>query len=102
MTTKEILTDARRLIEKGWTQFHFACDVNGMDVDPTNPNACGWCAMGAIWAVTGYDMTGTYMNTCRILNDLIDFNSIFQFNDYAETTQDDVIALYDKAIASCE
>ena len=105
MTTRdvliEVLTEARSYIEKGWTQRSFARDEYGKPVDGRDPEACEWCAMGAIWKVVGYSGTEAYQEARDLiysLVDFVDFNTVSQFNDHADTTQADVLALFDKAI----
>lgn len=60
MKPSEILTAARDLIDnKGWCRFNYAQDANGYAVQPDNPYAAHFCAIGAIMAVapgSGYAM----------------------------------------------
>lgn len=48
-TVSEILSAAADLIEtRGWTQGAAARDPKGAAVDGQDPDACCWCAIGAI------------------------------------------------------
>lgn len=55
MTTAEVLQKARDLIadESRWTHGYFARDEQGYDVEPNEPSACKWCALGAVYHVLG-------------------------------------------------
>lgn len=55
MTTAEVLQKARDLIadESRWTHGKYARDALGEDVEPTSPEACKFCALGALLAVSG-------------------------------------------------
>ena len=102
MTTKDVLTQARALIEKGWTQDALARDAEGQDVYPKNSDACQWCATGAIWAVVG--ISQAYLDAFDMIDNLVrdNYEDIGYFNDAPDTTQADVIKLFDEAIARCE
>ena len=53
MTTAEVLQKARDLIadESRWTHGWFARDEDGYEVQPNEPSACKWCALGAVYHV---------------------------------------------------
>ena len=104
MRTKEVLTNAKALIERGWTQGAFAYDTIGKVVDPTHSSACTWCIAGAVWRVVGFNANAldAYRNTCSILDNLVEFNTVSEFNDHADTTQADVLSVFDEALARCE
>lgn len=50
MTVDEILEQAARLVERGWTQRAYARDDNDTPVLATSPEAVCWCLGGAIMA----------------------------------------------------
>ena len=102
MTDKQVLVRTRGLIERGWTQGTFARDAKEVDVDPTHFSACKWCAVGAVWKVVGFNARETYIDTCAILDEITEFNTVSEFNDHADTTQADMLAVFDEAIARCE
>jgi hypothetical protein len=56
MSTITDLQEARELIVKKerWTQGVFARDTTGEAVPPTYPDACQWCALGALRKITGF------------------------------------------------
>ena len=110
MTTKEVLVKARALIAKGWTQGVFARDKNGWRVKPNDLRACQWCATGALLSAAKipHNLYGgeEIVKINRILNPIIsyygDYEGIGTFNDAEETTQADVLDVFDKAIARCD
>ena len=104
MKTKQILQEAHSLIEKGWTQKVFALDTNGKEIDPMSPGARCWCASGAVWKVVGNDAAEAYTSACSILDNLVcsNFNNVTEFNDCPETTQSDVLHIFEKAIERCD
>ena len=52
---RQILVEARALIEdeKNWTRDRGACDAMGFTCDPRDAEACAWCAVGALFKITG-------------------------------------------------
>lgn len=100
MTTKQVLIEARRLIEKPESRCteHAAEDKYGHPVSVNSPDAVKFCIYGAIGRfVTNYDVPSFLF---RILDS--GYNSsnwgIVQFNDNA--THEEVLALFDRAIAA--
>jgi len=41
---------ARLKAGEAWTQHAFARDDAGVEVDPSDPRAASWCALGAVYA----------------------------------------------------
>ena len=100
MTTKEVLIQARALILKGWTQEAFARDADGEPVSAKDPDACSWCVVGAV--VAAYpDWDNLSKGLWDFLGRFVDEPCPDEFNDLPETTQTDVLALFDRAIARC-
>ena len=97
MTTKEVLVKARTLVEKGWTQGAFAKDDYGYIVKSTDPKACSWCATGAIQAVLPKNVPFSDYTALLTVP-----NGIVLFNDNLNTTKEDVLKVFDKAIARCD
>jgi hypothetical protein len=96
MTTVEILKAARAKIEQGWTQKALARDAYG---DPARGNGCSWCAEGALVAVTG----GRSKAFGYLRESLPDgFNDTAIYNDAPGRTQQEILDLYDAAIARAE
>jgi hypothetical protein len=99
MTTREVLVEARRLIEKPehWTKDEDARDLHGLPVDPLDDDAARWCIGGAIRRIGGGSGTPEVYDVIRAV---ISDEFISRFND--EHTHVEVLALFDKAIAACE
>ena len=57
MKTKQILIEARKLIENkdNWTQFVYARDIRGLKVVEDSPVACRFCLLGALNRVARSD-----------------------------------------------
>lgn len=101
LSTVEILRAAREKIadparwRKGW----YASDVNGVDCYGHDPEACRWCAIGAIQAVVGDPDTDQAPS--RALRSAAGVGAHY-FNDKPSTTHSDVLSLFDRAIAAQE
>ena len=101
ITNKEILIKARGFIERGWTQRASARAAEGYPVRSKSPNACEWCASGAIRVV---------LPNSRNIKEFWDYFSqlvkphlsLIEFNDDPKTTKEDVLAVFDEGIARCE
>ena len=101
MTTKEVLIQARGFIERGWTQRASARAAEGYPVRSKSPSACEWCASGAIRAVL--PNSRNIKEFWEYFFDLVKPHfSLIEFNDDPKTTKEDVLALYDEAIAKCD
>lgn len=103
MTTKELLIAARRRIANGWTKDESARDANGNPVGVHHPCAVSFCLFGAIRAAarTQSDMSALYALGKALPNPPYRnyvVSKLTKFNDDPDTTQDDVLALYDRAI----
>lgn len=100
------LKSARDLIsQKGaWIQGTFARDKNGFDCEGIDPTAVCFCAMGAIDRAVGE--TNSFFNFAwplyRALDNAGFHNGISEWNDAPERTQEEVVALFDKAIEIAE
>lgn len=103
----DILRKARGLVvEKGWTQGAAARDHGDRVVDTNDPAAVCYCAFGALLAashLSGHDAA------CFIEGRLLPPNSmagalrpIAQFNDTPGRTKEEILALFDRAIAAIE
>lgn len=86
MNDKEKILAAKARIQKGWTKWAFAVNLEGCAVRFDNPNAVCWCLRGAfddkppdiIYKLTR-GMPGTW-------------------NDQPERTKDEVLELLDNAL----
>jgi hypothetical protein len=101
VTTKEVLIAARKLIEdpKHWTQGWFARNAAGEKVPVISPDACKFCAIGALDRVERNTPVAfsAHRALCSALESPCD--PVSQLNDCEGHVA--VLALYDKAIASC-
>ena len=108
---KKILVDARSLVmdESKWTQSADARDEKGQTVPFYSSKACCWCAAGAIYkafnnmgdkvAFPEVEQKFRYtMYKCGISK----LHGIVTWNDLPSTTHQDVINVFDRAIADCE
>ena len=109
----EVLMSAKELIQKGFTKDVIARDSMGAATHSGDPNAVCWCSVGAINKAVrdheaAYCLVGTRpVNT--VAYDLAQAHcplhsngrrmELDEFNDSAWTTQADVVALFDAAIA---
>lgn len=117
ITMGEVLKLAREKIsyKHNWLQFRMAENADKIYVDANSDDACYWCASGAVLSVFPqgkYESKGHKFETPldeEMYNDTLEFLSrytrcadVFVFNDRAETGHDDVIDLFDRAIAAYE
>jgi hypothetical protein len=92
------LREARALIERGWTQGHFARDEDGYPEHEGSPDAVCWCAMGAMSAADPNDKYGLYGALSHAIGD----EMVGMWNDRIGRTKAEVLAAFDKAIALAE
>ncbi len=103
MNSIEILKAARKtLVEKGWAKEFYAFTSNGVRCAGWNPDACRFCALGAVQSVRGA-AAGLQDGAYNALEAALPagWTSIAMFNDAAESV-DDVLALFDRAIEIAE
>lgn len=98
------LLKCRDLLAKGFCKNYMALDERGVSCDGHNEHAVKWCAWGAIEAVVGRndDMQRPLLDAVR--NQLpvpfrrdFDIYAVVDFNNHADTTQADVVALFERA-----
>jgi len=102
---KKALVDAKELlVTKGWHQDGNAIDSRGLACDPKSPHAVSFCGRGALLAV--YDANDyevydeVYDTAVTALCKAADTTRFIFFNDYPGRTKEEVLAVFDKAIAS--
>lgn len=96
----EIISDPEK-----WGKGGLAIDDAGMPVDWRSRNACRWCAIGAVYKSIGRDPMAfegiiwgiKYLSLA--LSDSDEKMTISRFNDLESTKQEDVIALFQRALA---
>jgi hypothetical protein len=97
----EVLRAARAKIEKPecWIRYELARDYSGNWVGVCSPEARCFCIIGAL-ASTSSDYEAARLALLDVLPS--GFCGAVDFNDAQETTHADVLALFDRAIASAE
>jgi hypothetical protein len=112
MTTVELLREAKHLIAySGWTQ---GCSARNLDRKPvavSDPAAVAFCATGAIERAAYKNLDAAF-DKGRVLHALAHgmggngvhsaTESVIQFNDALGRTVDQVLTMYDRAIAWAE
>ena len=101
MKTKEILRGARERIARGWCQGAFARNAHGAKTYATSADAVSWSAYGAI-AAAEPDPDERLGAVVWFFSAAPDAMSMFDWNNCEDRTQDDVLAVFDKAIERCE
>ena len=101
MDTKEILIKAKGLIDspEKWCKGGFAVDINNHIVSVKSESAVCWCAGGATRKFTGmhnWQVGEVALSRFKPSG----FNSVFGYNDHPDTTHEDIMNLFDKAIAA--
>ena len=99
MTTKEVLVKARGLIVKGWCQGVEARDKNGNEVHVNSPEACSWCAVGAIKAAASD--YGEYINSLLKVKGVALCITIPSWNDQDNQTKAEILSVFDDTISNC-
>jgi hypothetical protein len=100
MTTAEVLQKARDLIadESRWTHGYYARDEQGFDVEPNEPSATCWCALGAVYHVLDTTEDEALDGPAAIKALYLDERVPVEINDV--DGHEAVLALYDRAIAA--
>ena len=98
----QILEDAKTFIENGWTKGDYT-DGEGCycAIGACRMAASGSTSVVSLWAEDGQEST-PYERAIQRLTDVLPgaYGSIPTFNDAPETTLEDVLALFDRAIAN--
>ena len=107
-TERQVLIDARALIEapNRWTKGSNARDRNHLPAEPVGPDACSFCAAGAVMRAAGVlTADDRVRGVFERLQDNIEaegegefYWSLQRFNDAPEVSHADVLALFDRAI----
>jgi hypothetical protein len=98
MTTAAYLREARQRIERGWCQGTWARTGDGAPTHSQDERANQWCALGALSCV------GALLNGDNFLHMALPagWKLVGDFNDAPGRTKEDILALYDRAIALAE
>jgi len=110
MQLSQLLIEAKELIKdpEDWTKGEYARNAAGVKVADSHPNACQWCTVGALWRASGFlqgdpvldSQKGNLVNdACGLLLQAIGRKrDLSPWNDLPETTHQDVMNAYNKAI----
>jgi hypothetical protein len=99
------MSNARRLIERGWTQHADARADDHRPVQPWDVRAASWSLLGALVAAVEDAATAhgervafsELARTCILLADTLDSDSLAQWNDSPGRNRTDVLAALDRA-----
>lgn len=102
LTTKDHLVAARKIVEANWCKGAVAKDKNGRPVFASDPAAVSFCLLGAIQKATSPYEGDVCLVTEELVRDVLRDKDgcglIVPFNDSANTTKDNVLALLDDTI----
>jgi hypothetical protein len=101
MTTLEVLKAARELIATPdkWSQGAMARNADGRPVWAAANDAVCFCAEGAIQRAGA----GMFNRAFNVVVDLVETGDpLHRFNDASTTSHEDILALFDRAIAAEE
>ena len=109
-TTKAILVKARGKIAKpeNWCKSVAARNKDYGVCSISDPNACKWCATGAMASVMprgfirNFEHRYAYMKAGDLLDSFSMENSVMFYNDRKRTTHADILAVFDRAIEAAE
>ena len=106
---QRFLQDARNLVAESWCHGADARDVNGFEVDPWEDDAASWSLLGAVVAVLEREASlagelplDDLGAALYALADLIETDSLVDWNDDPRQTQDNVLDVLDQAAAAYE
>jgi hypothetical protein len=96
---KELLLGARALIAAGWSQFADARGADGLSTEPWSDDAVSWSLLGALVRMVEQEAarSGEYVAVsdlaiaCVMLANVVDADSLENWNDAAERTQADIL-----------
>ena len=98
------MRDARQLVARSWCRGADARDADGSVVEPWDEQAASWSLLGAIVAVLEHEASfagelplDDLTAALYALGDLIDTDSLVEWNDDPRQTQANVVALLDQA-----
>lgn len=104
MRTHKILRDAKTLLEQDgvWIKGSFANDKEGNLSSDRLSKATTFCAMGACYKASGRDNVAEDLLVEKILNSITEKRAdigITDYNDLSTTTKEDVLSVFDEALA---
>lgn len=103
----DVLMQARAKIEKreNWIKGRFAADKAGFEVFSDEPGACRFCAIGSLLATPcsqeEYEEARNFLFVAMEERDRRAYGySLAGYNDDPKTTHEDILNLFDRAIAA--
>jgi hypothetical protein len=106
---RRLLEDAGELVAESWCHGVDALDTDGFEVDPWDEEAASWSLLGAVVAVLEREASragelplADLGAALYALADLIETDSLVEWNDDPRQTQDNVVAVLARAAAACE
>jgi hypothetical protein len=102
---RRLLRNAGRLVAASWTQNADARAADGSGVEPWDGDAVSWSLLGALTASYEHLLTreeeevalSALAVACLLLADVIDSDSLAEWNDLPERTQAHVLAAIETA-----
>jgi hypothetical protein len=105
---QRLLQGARELVARSWSRGADARDENGDPVDPWDDRAASWSLLGALVAVLEREAAKSeempleqLAAALYALAEVIETDSLEQWNDAPARTQPAVLAVLDQADAAC-
>jgi hypothetical protein len=100
----QLLRDARRLVADSWCRGADARDAGGSEVPPWDETAASWSVLGAMVAALEEEATlsgevplGELGAALYALAELVETDSLVEWNDDPLQTQANVVAVLDRA-----
>lgn len=98
---------ARHLIERGWTQHADARAADDTAVHPCDERAVSWSLLGALVAAVEHvaadegehAAVSQLARTCVVLADILDTDSLEEWNDAEKRARENVLAALEQAAA---
>jgi hypothetical protein len=104
-----LLRETRALVAEAWCSGAEARDAAGSKVSPWDNRAASWSLLGAIVAVLEREAAAhgevsipEVATALYALANLVDSESLVEWNDRPSQTQGHVVAVLDRAAADCE
>ena len=100
LSVKELLVEGKKIIadKEKWAQGYYAYDAQGDMRDPMDGDAVCFCSIGALWKANGSYEGEVIREAERVLSANSKKYFIVDQND--EGTHEEVMAVWDKAIAA--
>ncbi len=98
----EVLREARKLVERGWTQDELALAPDGLPVSPESENAVCWCTYGALCRAYHQMPTIELAEAVVLVEVGAGTDDLIPWNDELGRTQAEVLDAFSKAIELAE